>query len=257
MEGVHVTVGTWQLMVLGAVFGQLSYESGNATGAGTHAGLVQTALSIRATTGSVVLKVAGKPGHDLHVHEAPVRITPVTKYEAGYTRRFSSSVGLAFNLPPDGCEPNRASTPREPTMTPRLPIPWSLAFSTVVQGARFPDSHFEDFALRAYRQAHGLRSVRKPGGLSLPLWRGEQSPEVLVQGVASGDDGPTPVNEVRRRVLPSRVRAVEQVRIPQDLAIPRGPGGQLRADLIGMSAVPHADKLSLVPAVDHSVIGQQ
>ena len=49
------------------------------------------------------LELVGKPGHDLHVHDQPTRILPVTKLQGGYVRHFpigrtDSGVGVSGSL---------------------------------------------------------------------------------------------------------------------------------------------------------------
>ena len=61
----------------------------------THAVLLESSVTFdERHTWFGRLEAVGKPGHDLHVHEAPVRIFPVGKAEAGYTRHFRSWKGL-------------------------------------------------------------------------------------------------------------------------------------------------------------------
>ncbi len=43
-------------------------------------------------------EVVGKPGHDLHVHEAPVTIFTVAKLQAGYTWSFNAWKGLVTGV---------------------------------------------------------------------------------------------------------------------------------------------------------------
>ena len=53
----------------------------------THAGLLETNLSIgERHTCFGRIEVVGKPGHDLHVHEAPTDVFVVSKLQAGYVR---------------------------------------------------------------------------------------------------------------------------------------------------------------------------
>lgn len=54
----------------------------------THAGLAETSLAGDRDTWFGRVEVAGKPGEDLHVHEAPTQIFTVGKIEAGYVRQF-------------------------------------------------------------------------------------------------------------------------------------------------------------------------
>jgi hypothetical protein len=43
-------------------------------------------------------EIVGKPGHDLHVHEAPVTIFTVAKIQAGYVRTFWTGKGMATGV---------------------------------------------------------------------------------------------------------------------------------------------------------------
>jgi hypothetical protein len=42
--------------------------------------------------------MVGKPGHDLHVHEAPATIFAVGKLQGGYTRYFNSWKGITAGV---------------------------------------------------------------------------------------------------------------------------------------------------------------
>jgi hypothetical protein len=55
----------------------------------THAFLVESNLTLRERdTWFGRFEVVGKPGHDLHVHEAPATVFTVAKLQAGYARYF-------------------------------------------------------------------------------------------------------------------------------------------------------------------------
>jgi len=65
----------------------------------THAFLVESTLTLRqrdAWFGRI--EVVGKPGHDLHVHEAPAEIFTVGKLQAGYARYFGARKGIVPGL---------------------------------------------------------------------------------------------------------------------------------------------------------------
>jgi hypothetical protein len=56
----------------------------------THALLVESSLSVRRRHNWFGrLEVVGKPGHDLHIHEAPATIFTLSKAQAGYTFDFA------------------------------------------------------------------------------------------------------------------------------------------------------------------------
>lgn len=62
----------------------------------THAVLLESNLTVRETHawwGRI--EAVGKPGHDLHVHEDPVRVFTVGKIQAGYARYLRPWKGLA------------------------------------------------------------------------------------------------------------------------------------------------------------------
>lgn len=65
----------------------------------THALMVESSLSIRerdAWFGRV--EVVGKPGEDLHVHEAPAHVFTVGKIQAGYVRTLAARKGAVFGI---------------------------------------------------------------------------------------------------------------------------------------------------------------
>ena len=65
----------------------------------THAALFETNLTIRerhAWFGRA--EIAGKPGHDLHVHESPGRVFTVAKLQAGYVRTIATRAGIAAGI---------------------------------------------------------------------------------------------------------------------------------------------------------------
>jgi hypothetical protein len=65
----------------------------------THALLLETTLTIDdRDTWFGRFEIVGKPGHDLHVHEAPVTIFTVAKLQAGYVRTFWTGRGIAAGL---------------------------------------------------------------------------------------------------------------------------------------------------------------
>jgi hypothetical protein len=61
----------------------------------THAALAEGSVTLRDRHSFFGrLEAAGKPGEDLHVHEAPARIFTVGKVEGGYVRHFARRHGL-------------------------------------------------------------------------------------------------------------------------------------------------------------------
>jgi len=65
----------------------------------THAVLAETSVTLRERhTGFGRIEIAGKPGHDLHIHEAPATIFTVAKLQAGYVRYFQSWKGIVPGL---------------------------------------------------------------------------------------------------------------------------------------------------------------
>ena len=61
----------------------------------THALLLETNFSIRERhTWFGRIEVVDKPGHDLHVHEAPATVFGVGKIQAGYVRYFDAWRGI-------------------------------------------------------------------------------------------------------------------------------------------------------------------
>jgi hypothetical protein len=65
----------------------------------THAALLETNLTMGdRDTWFGRFEIVGKPGHDLHVHEAPVTIFTVAKIQAGYVRTFWTGKGMATGV---------------------------------------------------------------------------------------------------------------------------------------------------------------
>ena len=65
----------------------------------THAVLLESQISVRERhTWFGRIEVVGKPGHDLHVHEAPATVFGVGKVQAGYVRYFSARKGVALGI---------------------------------------------------------------------------------------------------------------------------------------------------------------
>jgi hypothetical protein len=65
----------------------------------SHAGLVESHLSIRDRHSWFGrLELVGKPGHDLHVHEAPAEIFVVSKLQAGYAYYVGPWKGMALGI---------------------------------------------------------------------------------------------------------------------------------------------------------------
>jgi hypothetical protein len=61
----------------------------------THAALLESSFTMRERhTWFGRLEVVGKPGHDLHAHEAPVTVFVVAKVQAGYVRHFNAWKGV-------------------------------------------------------------------------------------------------------------------------------------------------------------------
>jgi hypothetical protein len=57
----------------------------------THAGLLESNLTVRERhTWFGRIELVGKPGHDLHVHEAPATVFVVSKFQGGYVRSFTA-----------------------------------------------------------------------------------------------------------------------------------------------------------------------
>lgn len=62
----------------------------------THAVLLESNFTVRERhTWFGRVEIVGKPGHDLHVHEAPARVFPVGKAQAGYVRYLNSWKGMS------------------------------------------------------------------------------------------------------------------------------------------------------------------
>jgi hypothetical protein len=65
----------------------------------THAVLMETSVTVRERDNWFGrLEIAGKPGHDLHVHEAPATIFTVGKLQAGYVRQLTVWKGLTTGI---------------------------------------------------------------------------------------------------------------------------------------------------------------
>ena len=65
----------------------------------THAVVAETNVTLRERhTGFGRIEIVGKPGHDLHIHEAPATIYTVAKLQAGYVRYFQSWKGIVPGL---------------------------------------------------------------------------------------------------------------------------------------------------------------
>ena len=81
------------------VNGGTEYIPGGSAFLITHGGLAEASLTFSARHTLVGrVEAAGKPGHDLHVHEAPIRILPVGKTELGYVRHLSPWRGLGQGI---------------------------------------------------------------------------------------------------------------------------------------------------------------
>lgn len=89
------------------------------------------------------------------------------------------------------------------------------------------------------------------------LSRAEHLLEVVPQRFATGDDGPSPVNEIRGGRFPARTRPVEQVRVPQDVAAPRGVSRQLSSHPFSVLTVPPARGLQFIPSLHDPAIRQE
>lgn len=86
---------TWSTTIAYGVNGGREIIPGEEVFLVTHAVLAETALTIDERDrwfGRV--EVAGKPGHDLHVHEAPASVFPVGKIEGGFVRQFRGRWGI-------------------------------------------------------------------------------------------------------------------------------------------------------------------
>ena len=65
----------------------------------THAVLFETSFSRdERHTWFGRAEVVGKPGHDLHVHEAPATVFTVGKLQGGYVRSFKAWNGIVVGL---------------------------------------------------------------------------------------------------------------------------------------------------------------
>jgi hypothetical protein len=65
----------------------------------THAVLLESTFSIREQhTWFGRVEVVGKPGHDLHVHEAPVKVFGVGKVQGGYVWSFNAWRGIVSGI---------------------------------------------------------------------------------------------------------------------------------------------------------------
>jgi hypothetical protein len=65
----------------------------------THAVLLESSLTLRdRDTFFGRAEIAGKAGHDLHVHEAPATVFTVAKLQAGYVRSFGKWKGVEFGV---------------------------------------------------------------------------------------------------------------------------------------------------------------
>jgi hypothetical protein len=81
----------------------------------THALLLESDLSIQERhTWFGRVEIVGKPGHDLHVHEAPAEVFGVGKAQVGYVRSFAARRGL---VPGIGGTASVSIVPR--TLAPR------------------------------------------------------------------------------------------------------------------------------------------
>src|SRR6185436_979669 len=90
---------TWSTTIAYGVNGGYEIIPGEQVFLVTHAALAETAVTIDGrNTWFGRLEVAGKPGHDLHVHEAPASIFPVGKVEAGFVRQFGGRWGILPGL---------------------------------------------------------------------------------------------------------------------------------------------------------------
>jgi hypothetical protein len=65
----------------------------------THAGLLESSVSLGARhTWFGRAELAGKPGHDLHMHATPTTIYPVGKIQAGYVRSRPTGNGIVLGV---------------------------------------------------------------------------------------------------------------------------------------------------------------
>jgi hypothetical protein len=82
--------GIWATTVAYGLNAEVEVIPGDEVDLVTHAFLAESNLLLRERD-SVFgrIEVVGKPGHDLHIHEAPATIFTVAKLAAGYVRYFS------------------------------------------------------------------------------------------------------------------------------------------------------------------------
>jgi hypothetical protein len=65
----------------------------------THAVMLESTLSLRERhTFFGRAELAGKPGHDLHAHEAPAAVFTVGKVQAGYVRSFPAGRAIVAGV---------------------------------------------------------------------------------------------------------------------------------------------------------------
>jgi hypothetical protein len=114
-------------------------------------------------------EIVGKPGHDLHIHEAPATIFTLTKAQAGYTFDFKPWKGIVAGV---GAEaslsfvPSAFATRYEGRVAPGFGVfvnvrPLShSSLSAPARAAAPPEASRESTADR--------RSVRDPRGAALP-----------------------------------------------------------------------------------------
>jgi hypothetical protein len=89
--------GTWATTVAYGVNAGREVIPGAIVDLLTQAVLIETRFSLRERhTWFGRIEAVGKPGHDLHVHEAPAAVFGVGKVQAGYVRDFVARKGLVF-----------------------------------------------------------------------------------------------------------------------------------------------------------------
>ena len=82
-------------------------------------------------------------------------------------------------------------------------------------------------------------------------------PKITPQGFAAGDDRAAPVDYPAGHVIPPGIGGVEDVRVPQNIAVPTRVLCELRTHVGRVFAEPATHGFWLIPSMDDARIGQQ
>ena len=96
------------------------------------------------------------------------------------------------------------------------------------------------------------------GPLEDSLRGAEELVKIALERVAAGNNRAAPMDQSGRRIVPSGVGAVQQIGVPQNVAVgPRRPRCQLRLNAGGSWGEPAPDECAFIPPMDHATVREQ